>query len=125
MYPKCRLPGSALGVTRERRAFVVLASGPSAVGDRPSVEQGGCHGGHDRDRSAQALAHRGRARQREQDPGAAARDRDRRQIDRLLAFATPWPQRVWAVENANGLGRLLSRQLLDAGETVVDVPAKL
>ena len=50
---------------------------------------------------------------------------DRRQIDRLLAFATPWPQRVWTVENANGLGRLLSRQLLDAGETVVDVPAKL
>jgi transposase len=50
---------------------------------------------------------------------------DRRQVDRLLAFATPWPDRVWAVENANGLGRLLSRQLLAAGETVVDVPAKL
>jgi transposase len=50
---------------------------------------------------------------------------DRRQLDRLLAFARPWPQRVWAVENANGLGRLLSRQLLSAGETVVDVPAKL
>jgi transposase len=50
---------------------------------------------------------------------------DRRQLDRLLAFARPWPDRVWAVENANGLGRLLSRQLLAAGETVVDVPAKL
>jgi transposase len=50
---------------------------------------------------------------------------DRRQIDRLLVFARPWPDRVWAVENANGLGRLLSRQLLSAGETVVDVPAKL
>ena len=50
---------------------------------------------------------------------------DRRQLDRLLAFATRWPDRVWAVENANGLGRLFSRQLLDAGETVVDVPAKL
>ena len=50
---------------------------------------------------------------------------DRGQMTRLLAFAAPWPERVWAVENANGLGRLLSRQLLDAGETVVDVPAKL
>lgn len=50
---------------------------------------------------------------------------DRGQVPRLLAFATPWPDRVWAVENANGLGRLLSRQLLAAGETVVDVPAKL
>ena len=50
---------------------------------------------------------------------------DRRQLERLLAFAKPWPERVWAVENANGLGRILSRQLLAAGETVVDVPAKL
>jgi len=50
---------------------------------------------------------------------------DRRQLDRLLTFARPWPDRVWAVENANGLGHLLSRQLLSAGETVVDVPAKL
>jgi len=50
---------------------------------------------------------------------------DRRQLDRLLRFAAPWPERVWAVENANGLGRLLARQLLAAGETVVDVPAKL
>jgi transposase len=32
---------------------------------------------------------------------------------------------VWAVENANGLGRLLSRQLLEAGESLVDVRAKL
>jgi hypothetical protein len=50
---------------------------------------------------------------------------DRRQLDRLLRFAASWPERVWAVENANGLGRLLSRQLLDAGETVVEVPVKL
>lgn len=50
---------------------------------------------------------------------------DRRQLDRLLAFAKPWSQRMWAVENANGLGLLVSRQLLAAGETVVDVPAKL
>ena len=47
------------------------------------------------------------------------------QVRRLLSFATTWPHRTWAVENANGLGRLLSRQLVEAGETVVDVPAKL
>lgn len=52
-------------------------------------------------------------------------DANRRQLEVLLRFAAAWPERVWAVENANGLGLLLSRQLLAAGETVVDVPAKL
>lgn len=52
-------------------------------------------------------------------------DADDQQVDRLLAFAAEWAERVWAVENANGLGYLLSRQLLESGETVVDVPAKL
>jgi transposase len=47
-----------------------------------------------------------------------------RQVDRLLAWAPPGP-RVWAVENANGLGRLVSRQLATRGEQVVDVPASL
>lgn len=50
---------------------------------------------------------------------------DNHQVQRLLSFASPWPDRVWAVENANGLGRLLSRQLVEAGEQVVDVPARL
>jgi transposase len=30
---------------------------------------------------------------------------------------------LWAIENVNGLGRLLSQQLVLAGEQVVDVPA--
>jgi hypothetical protein len=50
---------------------------------------------------------------------------NRRQIDRLLAWAAQWSQRVWAVENTNGLGRLLAGQLVRHGETVVDVPATL
>jgi transposase len=50
---------------------------------------------------------------------------DRRQVDRLLEWAEGWPQRIWAVENVNGLGRLLSQQLVMAGEQVVDVPASL
>lgn len=50
---------------------------------------------------------------------------DRRQIERLLAWAGRWPQRLWAIENVNGLGQLLAQQLLARGETVVDVPASL
>lgn len=48
-----------------------------------------------------------------------------RQVHRLLGWADRWPDRTWAVENANGLGWLLARQLVDAGETVLDVPAPL
>ncbi len=50
---------------------------------------------------------------------------DRRQIDRLLAWAGRWPVRVFAIENARGLGRLLGQQLVARGETVVDVPGRL
>jgi transposase len=50
---------------------------------------------------------------------------DRRQTDRLLAWADQWPERIWAVENTNGLGRLLAQQLVRHGESVVDVPATL
>lgn len=47
------------------------------------------------------------------------------QVDELLAWAAPFEQRTWAVESAGGLGYLLARQLVDAGEVVVDVPATL
>jgi transposase len=50
---------------------------------------------------------------------------DRRQLEALLAFAAPFAERRWAIESARGLGSLLARQLLDAGEDVVDVPATL
>ena len=50
---------------------------------------------------------------------------DRRQRERLLKFAAPYVPRVWAIEGARGLGALLAQQLVAAGETVVDVPAKL
>jgi transposase len=36
-----------------------------------------------------------------------------------------WPNRVWAVECANGAGRPLAQRLVEAGRQVVDVPAKL
>ncbi len=43
----------------------------------------------------------------------------------MRTYASTWPDRVWAVEGANGAGRPLAQRLLEAGETVVDVPAKL
>ena len=45
---------------------------------------------------------------------------------RLLRWARALdPDRVWAIENATGLGLLLAQQLLRAGERVLDVPPKL
>ncbi len=43
----------------------------------------------------------------------------------MRSYAKTWPDRVWAVEGANGVGRPLAQRLLEAGEQVVDVPAKL
>ena len=43
----------------------------------------------------------------------------------LLSWAAGWPERVWAVEGAAGLGHGVAQQLVAAGERVVDVPAKL
>ena len=50
---------------------------------------------------------------------------DRLQVERLLKWAIEFPERLWAIESANGLGHLLGRQLLAAGEDVVDVPPTL
>ena len=51
---------------------------------------------------------------------------DRHQTSRLLAWAAPFDSdRVWAIESAAGLGRLLAQQLIAAGEQVVDVPPTL
>jgi transposase len=41
----------------------------------------------------------------------------------MRTYAKSWPDRVWAVEGANGVGRPLAQRLLEAGEHVVDVPA--
>jgi transposase len=43
----------------------------------------------------------------------------------MRRYSKAWPDRLWAVEGANGVGRPLAYRLLDAGERVVDVPAKL
>lgn len=46
-----------------------------------------------------------------------------REYRRLLTWATRWPHRRWAIENAEGLGRHLASWLLARGEHVVDVPS--
>ncbi len=47
------------------------------------------------------------------------------QVEELLGWAAPLGSRTWAVESANGLGYLLSQQLVAAGESVLDVPPTL
>jgi len=47
------------------------------------------------------------------------------QAGKLAEWAAAWPERVWAVEGARGMGLLLSQQLLAAGERVLDVQPKL
>jgi len=47
------------------------------------------------------------------------------QVENLRAWAASWTERIWAIEGAIGLGRLLAQQLLAAGEQVLDVQPKL
>jgi hypothetical protein len=47
------------------------------------------------------------------------------QAGKLVAWAQAWPERTWAVKGAAGLGHLLARQLVAAGERVLDVQPKL
>src|SRR3989440_7667221 len=43
----------------------------------------------------------------------------------MLALGRRYPERIWAVEGCNGIGRHIAQRLVADGETVVDVPAKL
>ena len=43
----------------------------------------------------------------------------------MLAMARRWPDRIWAVEGCNGIGKHLAQRFVADGETVLDVPAKL
>jgi transposase len=50
---------------------------------------------------------------------------DRRQIEQLRNWASAFEERSWAIESAQGLGALLSQQLVGVGEAVFDVPPTL
>ncbi|MGC5258281.1 IS110 family transposase [Gordonia sp. DT218] len=41
----------------------------------------------------------------------------------LITWSKAWPDRIWAVENASGLGHHLTQWLVSRGEAVVDVPS--
>ena len=43
----------------------------------------------------------------------------------MLAAARRWPDRRWAIEGCQGIGRHIANRLLAGGERVVDVPPKL
>lgn len=43
----------------------------------------------------------------------------------LLEAVADYPNRVWAIEGANGMGRSIAQRLVAFNETVIDVPAKL
>lgn len=57
--------------------------------------------------------------------GAGRFSTDRAGCAAMRTYTRSWPERLWAVEGANGAGRPLAQRLLEAGEHVVDVPAKL
>lgn len=63
--------------------------------------------------------------QHEQVLGSGRFTTDRAGYTAMRSYAKTWPDRVWAVEGANGAGRPLAQRLLEDGEQVVDVPAKL
>ena len=50
---------------------------------------------------------------------------DQRGYTAMRSYVKAWPNRFWAIEGANGAGRPLAQRLVEAGEHVVDVPAKL
>lgn len=46
-------------------------------------------------------------------------------IEEMIAAVAAYPNRVWAVEGSNGVGNSVAQRLVQSGETVFDVPAKL
>jgi len=50
---------------------------------------------------------------------------DRAGYAAMRKYVAQSPDRIWAVEGSNGAGRPLAQRLLEDGENVVDVPAKL
>jgi transposase len=62
-------------------------------------------------------------RERVLDQGRFTTDRDGYRD--MLATGRRHPDRLWAVEGCNGIGRHIAQRLIADGEPVVDVPAKL
>lgn len=56
------------------------------------------------------------------DVGSLRIDASIAEYKRLITWAKAWPERTWAIENADGLGHHLALWLLALGEVVVDIP---
>ncbi|NMM90727.1 IS110 family transposase [Rhodococcus sp. SRB_17] len=56
------------------------------------------------------------------DLGSIRIDASITEYKRLIAWAKAWPDRRWAIENADGLGHHLALWLLALGEVVLDIP---
>jgi hypothetical protein len=52
-------------------------------------------------------------------------DADADGYEAMLRYARQWPNRVWAIEGCNGIGRHIANRLLADDEQVLDVPPKL
>ena len=83
--------------------------------------------GRDRDGSAQAVGHdRGDDRRRDASSVGGRYATDEAGFAAMRDDVRPVrPDRVWAIEGCNGIGRHVAQRLLAAGEQVVDVPPKL
>jgi transposase len=57
--------------------------------------------------------------------GAGRFDTDRGGYTAMKTYARRWPNRIWAIEGCQGIGRHIANRLLADGEQVVDVPPKL
>jgi transposase len=57
--------------------------------------------------------------------GGGRFDTDRNGYTAMRTYARRWPNRVWAIEGCQGIGRHIANRLLADGEQVVDVPPKL
>ncbi len=121
---KCSRRRARRGVARERNEHQMSARRSARRGPYQLWNQRENSCDHRR-RPTQGVTYGGRA----QRPRRRTRTRrvraTRAQTQRLLAWAEPFESRTWAIEGADGLGYLLSQQLLAAGERVLDVPATL
>ena len=62
---------------------------------------------------------------REQPVTAGRYGTDRNGYQAMLAAGRKFPDRIWAIEGCNGIGRHIAQRLVADGEPVLDVPAKL
>ena len=61
--------------------------------------------------------------QHEQQLGSGRFTTDQAGYMAMRTYAKAWPERVWAVEGANGAGRPLAQRLLEAGESSTSLPS--